>query len=133
MSAALEAQGIGWILSTLIGSGIAWWALRGRLMTLFQTREEAEGRKAAHARDIDRVEEKVEGVRVATDRAASRIDVLTSQVQGEKDRLSDLNDQVRSIESKVDRIAVHQAATAEALKGIGRSVDQLRDEIRSRP
>lgn len=132
----IEQNVMGWLLSTILGSGIvltcAWWALRGRLSEVFQTKAEAAERRKVHDGDVKRIEAKMEGVREVSDRTASRVEVLSTQMQGEKDRLTDVSDRLRNMDTKVDAIASSQAATTEALKGLGHSLDQLRDEIRRR-
>lgn len=133
---ALESQIAGWFFSTLFTSSlvllVGWWALRGRLSEIFQTRTEAEERKKTHEGDVQRMETQMAGVREVADKTASRVAVLSTQMQGERDRLTDVAERLRGVDTKVDMLATGQAATTEALKGLGHSLDQLREEIRRR-
>lgn len=150
----IESNVIAWLLSTLLGSGvvlgIAWYALRGRLEEVFQTRRDADARRQAHDRDIgelrhhvdaeflkiDRTMEGLDG-RVKenaqrSSRTEAKVDVLTERVAGQGDKLGGVQESLARVDEKIDRLAAGQAATAEALKGVTQSLDQLRHEVRGR-
>lgn len=149
-------QNIGaWLASVIVGSGgtlaIAWWALRGRLSEIFQTREDAAARRAAHEADMaglrkhvdeefTKVDRTMEGLdrRVSQNSAShasekARLDVITERLSGQGGRLDEMHTALQRQETKLDGISAAQARMAEGLNSLGRSIDQLRDELRGRP
>lgn len=150
----IEQNVIAWILSTVLGSGIvltgAWWALRGRLSEVFVTKKDAAQRKQIHEADIMglrghidseflKVDRTMEGLteRVKANegrgaRAEAKTDVLTERMEGQSARIGDIHAAFQKTDAKLEKLSEHQAGMTEALKGIGRSLDQLRDEMRGR-
>lgn len=135
-------QNIGaWIGSIVVGSGtslaVAWWALRGRLQEIFQTKEDSRklvGHVEEEFRTIDRTMEgldrRVQENATKAQKTEGRVDVLTERVQGQNDRLSEMHTALGRVDGKIDRMAQEQASNSEALKGLGHSLDALRGELR---